>query len=674
MFSDIAGYTLVMGKDEQRAIHALAEHRALLRKLVPQFNGRILGEIGDGTLSSFHSAVDAVNCARDVQAATKGSSELRLRIGIHLGDVIFSNDNAWGDGINIASRIHALAPPGSICVSEHVYHAIRNQPGMAARNLGQKRLRNVSYPVGVYLLSSGDALADEMGAGPLAAEFIAWVRVRPWLLAGSLGLFLALGYAVARWKSSNAPVTAQSAVQPRVIRSIAVLPLDNFSGDPAQEYFADGMTDELTTDLATISALRVISRTSVMQFKGEHRKPLPEIAKELNVDAVVEGSVMRVGDRVRITAQLIYAPDDQHLWAKTYERDSRDVFAMQDEVALAIADEIKVELTPNEQARFANSRPVNPEAHEAYLKGRYFLDNYSEERVKKAIAQFQQAISIDPNFVSAYTGLANAYGYSEDWYFPANEVMPKSRAAAEKALQLDDSSAEAHTSLGFIVWQYDYDWVAGEREYRRAIELNPNYYEAHHQYGYLLAFAGRFEESVAEFKRANEMDPLSAGILNDLAWPLMFQGKYDEAREKIRKALELDPSFYLAQFTLGWIDIEEGKPQNAIAELEKARSMDAPPFVTGFLGYAYAVSGDRAQAQAMLTDLGQMSSHRFVSPFATAVVYIGLGDTPRALAELEKAYDARSWMMTWLKLDKIFDPLRSDPRFVALLKKVGPDK
>lgn len=191
MFSDIAGYTLVMGKDEQRAIHALAEHRALLRKLVPQFNGRILGEIGDGTLSSFHSAVDAVNCARDVQAATKGSSELRLRIGIHLGDVIFSNDNAWGDGINIASRIHALAPPGSICVSEHVYHAIRNQPGMAARNLGQKRLRNVSYPVGVYLLSSGDALADEMGAGPLAAEFIAWVRVRPWLLAGSLGLFLA---------------------------------------------------------------------------------------------------------------------------------------------------------------------------------------------------------------------------------------------------------------------------------------------------------------------------------------------------------------------------------------------------------------------------------------------------------------------------------------------------
>jgi adenylate cyclase len=667
MFSDIAGYTLVMGRDEQRAMRVLAEHRALLRKLVPNFNGRMLGEIGDGTLSAFHSVVDAVNCAREIQAATKDSSDLRLRIGIHLGDVLFTSDNVWGDGVNIASRIHALAPPGAICVSEHVFHAIRNQPGMAARNLGQKRLKNVSYPIGVYLLSG----ADDTRAAPL----IPLSRARPLPMAIGIVLLMALiGFKAMRWKPSHVFSESQRGAQARVIRSIAVLPLDNFSGDPSQEYFADCMTDELTTDLATISALRVISRTSVMQFKGEHRKPLPEIARELNVDAVVEGSVMRAGDRVRITAQLIDASNDKHLWAKTYERDARDVLAMQDEVALAIAHEINVELTPNEQARFAGTRTVNPEAHEAYLKGRYFLDNYSEERVKKAIAQFQQAISIDPKFVLAYTGLADAYGYSEDWYFPANEVMPKSRAAAEKALQLDDSSAEAHTSLGFVVWQYDYDWVAGEREYRRAIALNPNYYEAHHQYGYLLAFAGRFDESVAEFTRANEMDPLSSGILNDLAWPLMFEGKSDAARDRIHKALELDPSFYLAQFTLGWIDIEEGNPHDAIAELEKARAMDAPPFVTGFLGYACAVAGDRARAQATLTDLRQMSTHRFVSPFATAVVYLGLGDKPRALGELENAYAARSWMMTWLKLDKIFDPLRSDPRFIALLRKVGPDR
>ena len=311
MFSDIAGYTLVMGRDEERAMRALAEHRTLLRTLLPNFNGRLLGEIGDGTLSSFHSAVDAVNCAREVQAAARDSPDLRLRIGIHLGDVLFTKDNAWGDGVNIASRIHALAPPGTICISEHVYDAVRNKPGMAARNLGQKRLKNVSHPMRVYVLSSRDDSADETGAASLeSSEVVARLRdrTRLILLAGMAGLLIAaLGYAVARWRLSTASSLSQRPSQPRVIRSIAVLPLDNFSGDPNQEYFSDGLTDELTTDLATISALRVISRGSVMQYKGAHRPPAPEIAKALNVDAVVEGSVVRIGDKVRITAQLIDA-------------------------------------------------------------------------------------------------------------------------------------------------------------------------------------------------------------------------------------------------------------------------------------------------------------------------------------------------------------------------------
>ncbi|HEY6418257.1 MAG TPA: tetratricopeptide repeat protein, partial [Candidatus Binataceae bacterium] len=249
--------------------------------------------------------------------------------------------------------------------------------------------------------------------------------------------------------SAKATAPSQPVIVARhAINSIAVLPLDNFSGDPNQEYFSDGLTDELTTDLATISALRVISRGSVMQFKGAHRPPTPEIAKALNVDAVVEGSVARVGDKVRVTAQLIDAPADKHLWAKSYERDSKDVLAMQDEIALAIAHEINVELTPAQQARFTSGRTVNPAAHDAYLKGRYFLGNYnSEERVQKAIEQFQEAIKIDPNFALAYTGLADAYSSGDDFFFPANEVMPKAKAAAEKAIELDDSLAEAHTSL-----------------------------------------------------------------------------------------------------------------------------------------------------------------------------------------------------------------------------------
>jgi tetratricopeptide (TPR) repeat protein len=368
---------------------------------------------------------------------------------------------------------------------------------------------------------------------------------------------------------------------------------------------------------------------------------------------------------------LIDAPDDKHMWAKSYERDSRDVLAMQDEVALAIAREINVELTPDEQAHLASSRAVNPQAHEAYLKGRYFLESYSEERVEKAIEQFQQAIKLDPNFALPYTGLADAYTYGADWYFPATEVMPKAKAAAEKALQLDDSSAEAHTSLSFINWQYDFDWAGGEREARRAIELDPNYAFAHDEYGFLLTWEGRFDEAVAELRRASELDPLSAGITNDVGVPLGYQAKYDAAKEQYRKALELDPSFFFAQWGLGWTDVEAGKLKEGIAELEKAKAMESPPFVVGFLGYAYAAAGERAKAKAMLAELDQMASRRFVSPSCTALVYLGLGDKRRALDWLEKAYEVRSQWLPLLKVDRIFDLLRSEPRFIALQKKVG---
>jgi tetratricopeptide (TPR) repeat protein len=359
------------------------------------------------------------------------------------------------------------------------------------------------------------------------------------------------------------------------------------------------------------------------------------------------------------------------LWAKSYERESRDVLALQDELALAIAREINVELTSDEQARFANSRPVDPAAHEAYLKGRFFLSDYTLEGVNKAVEQFDIAIKADPSFALPYTGLADAYSYSEDWYFPANEVMPKAKAASERALQLDDSLAEAHASLAYVNWQYDFDWADAESEYHRAIGLNPSYAEAHHQYGYLLAFQGRFDESLAEMKRASELDPLSAGITNDVALPLTLQAKYEEAREQAHKAQELDPNSYALQWAFGWIYLEAGKFREAIPVLEKARVMDSPPFVAAWLGYAYAKNGERANAQPILAELSQMSSRQFVSPFCNAIIYLGFGDNERALDGLQKAYEARSQWLTFLKVDRVFDPLRADLRFIELLKKVG---
>jgi len=664
MFSDVVGYTAIMGRDEQEALRALDAHRELLRRLLPKFNGRMVGEIGDGTLTAFHSAIDAVICAREVQASLQHDQpELKVRIGIHLGDVVFSNNTVLGDGVNVASRIHALAPPGGICVSANVHDEIRNKPGTRFKDLGERRLKNVSRPIRVYQLVVSDHPVEATGG-----------RRRVALIAGASAVVLAAVAVVYVRSRSSAPTPAvEQASQPRVIRSIAVLPLDNFSGDPNQEYFSDGLTDELTTDLATVSALRVISRGSVMQFKGAHRPPTPEIAKALNVDAVVEGSVMRVGDKVRVTAQLIDAPADKHLWAKSYERDSKDVLAMQDEIAQAIAKEINVELTPREHERLTSARAVNPEAHEDYLRGRYYESGWSPENLNKAIEQFNRAIKLDPNFALAYAGLADAYSDADDLY-TSPSLMPQAKAAAQKALQLDDRLAEAHVALAGINFLYDYAFAAAETRYRRAIELRPNNALAHSWYGFLLGLEGRFDEAIAEGRQASNLDPLSSfsAVLGSL--PFVFQEKYDTAKAMAQQGVDLDPTSDFAQWQLGLVDMEAGNFGRAIVEFEKARRPEAIPYVEGWLGYAYAASGDRAKALAIIKQLDEVSSRRYVSPFSTAIIYLALGDKNRALTGLEKTYQVRSQWLFFLKVDKIFDPLRSEPRFIALLKKVGLDK
>ncbi len=669
MFSDIAGYTAIMGRDEARAMRALAEHRALLRMLLPKFNGRMLGEIGDGTLTSFHSASDAVNCARQAQAALKDSPDLQLRIGIHLGDVLFTDDNAWGDGVNIASRIHALAVPGSICVSATVYDEIRNKPGMVAKNLGQKHLKNVSRPISVYVLSEAPDSAGRAAPSILASTLMRRVALAS---VGAIAIS-ALVYFLATRQPSAPIANTSSASGPHLIRSIAVLPLDNYSGDPGQEYFADGMTDELTTDLASISQLRVISRGSVMQFKGAHRPPTPEIAKLLNVDAVVEGSVMREGDKVRVTAQLIDAPADKHLWAKSYERDSRDVLAMQDDIAKAIAHEVNAELTPDEQARLTSAPTVNPVAHDAYLKGRYFIGRPNDENLKKAIADFEEAVRLDPNFAPAYSGLSDAEmwaGFNENIITSA-DAMPKSKAAAERALQLDDDSAEAHTSLAQYDAFYEFDWAGSEKEFRRALALNPSYAFAHDQFGLVLAFQGRLDEGGAEGKRAAELDPLSPQIPVDAAFAFAWKGDYPGALEQARRAADLDSTFFFSPFMLGWIDLEQGKAKDAIPYLRMSASMQAPSFAAAWLGYAYGASGDRANARAQIAEQNKMSLHGYIPPFNLALIYLGMGDNARAMDYLEQAYSAHSQWLCWLKMDRIFDPLRTEPRFMALLKKLN---
>ena len=466
--------------------------------------------------------------------------------------------------------------------------------------------------------------------------------------------------------------SAPTVIAPGVIRSIAVLPLDNYSGDPSQEYFAEGMTDELTADLATISQLRVISRGSAMQFKGKDRPATPEIARKLDVDAVVEGSVSRSGETVRITAQLIDARADKHLWAKSFERSSSDVLALQAELASAIAREVNVRLTPSEQSRLTAAPSVNPEAHDAYLKGRYFFNRPSDENLQKAIAQFEESVRLSPNFAPAFAGLSDANlwaGYNEG-FLTATEARPKAKSAAEKAVALDDNSAEAHTSLAVFRLFYEYDWVGCEREFRRAFTLNPNYAFAHDQFAMALAFKGRFDEAIAEATRAIALDPLSPQVLVDATVPLMFQRNSAAAKKLARTAAELDPTYFFPVMIDGWADLEVGKFREAIPALKKAKAMESPPFVTAYLAFAYGAAGDRAGAMAEFAELKRTSRDGKVLPFNLALVYLGLGDRTLALDNLERALAADSQMMAWIGRDHIFDPIRSEPRFVALLKKM----
>jgi serine/threonine-protein kinase len=458
----------------------------------------------------------------------------------------------------------------------------------------------------------------------------------------------------------------------QAIRSIAVLPLDNYSADSTQEYFAEGMTDELTTDLATISQLRVTSRGSAMQFGGKNRPSTPDIAKALGVDAIVEGSVSRSGSKVRITAQLIDARLDKHLWAKSFERNSSDVLALQAELASAIAAEINVQLTAGEQSRLAAAPSVNPAAHDAYLKGRYFFNRPSDENLRLAIAQFEEAARVSPDFAPAYAGLSDAYlwaGYNEG-FITAREAKAKGGQAALRAVQLDSNSAEARTSLATYKAWLEYDWQGSLPEFRRALALNPNYAFAHDQFGQVLGRVGQRDEAVAEGRRAMEVDPLSPSILVDAAFIHMFARDTAPIRGMVRRAGELDPTFYAVPMIDGWADLETGHFRQAVAKLEQATKMDAPPFVTAYFGYALGMAGERTRALATLQSLKSRSPHGEVAPYNQAMVYLGLGDHQHALDLLEQAYDGNSEMMFWVGQDPLFDPLRGDPRYTALLRKL----
>ena len=461
------------------------------------------------------------------------------------------------------------------------------------------------------------------------------------------------------------------APQPAPIRSLAVLPLENLSGDASQEYFADGMTDELIATLGQIGALRVISRTSVMPYKRA-RKPLPQIARELNVDAVVEGTVLRSGSQVRITAQLIEAQVDKHLWSETYDGDLRDTLTVQNNVARAIAEQIRINLNAQEQASLTHGKVVDPQAHEAYLKGRYFWNKRTGDDLEKAVEYFSQAIELDPNYAQAYSGLADSYALLGDWEYGVlapTEALPRAKAAAVKALQLDDTLAEAHTSLAFCLDVFDWDWKSAGTEFRRAIELNPGYATAHHWYAWHLSSLGKNDEAIAEMRKAQSVDPLSLIINVELAELLLITHVIDQSIDQSRKTLEMDVNFPLAHNQLGVAYLEQQKREEAIAELQKAVQLSSGnPTCTANLARAYAAAGSTNEAMQLLGDLKKPRGG-YSNASEIAMVYAALGDKDHAMMWLNRAYSERFNPSVLLRPG--FDPLRADPRFQDLERRVG---
>ena len=494
------------------------------------------------------------------------------------------------------------------------------------------------------------------------APSVRWILALAGLVVGLAALLIALNVGGFKDRLLGRPNVGP-------IRSLAVLPLENLSGDPNQEYFADGMTDELITDLAKIGSLRVISRTSSMRYKRT-QKPLAEIARELNVDAVVEGTVMRSGETVRITAQLIHTPSDRHLWADAYERRIDDAVVLQGEVAEAIADQVRVKLSPDERERLRKVKITNPMAHDSYLRGRFYL---SEDLGRKAMDEFNRAISSDPTYAPAYAGLADTYSLAGLVYsLPPREAFPRAEAAAKKALELDEELADAHAALGYIELVYDLDWAASDGEFHRALSLNPNAAVAYECVAVRLAALGRRDEAIAAIRRALDCDPLSPELNAVLGWILYFARKYDQAIKQLETTLELNPEFGTARIFLGQAYEQTGQYDLAIAQFQKMKTdSQGSPTALAALAHTYAVAGKAEAARKTLEETKVLSRRTPLPPSFVAAVYAGLGQKAEAFVNLKKAFAERDSFLIYVNVDPRYDPLHSDPRFQDLVRRIG---
>ena len=633
MFTDMAGYTALGQRNESLSLALAEEQRKLLRPVFNRHNGREIKTMGDAFLVEFSNALDAVRCAYDVQRASRefnisqpSDQRIILRIGLHLGDVVESQGDISGDAVNIASRIQSLAEDGGICVTRQVYDQVQNKFDLPLKGLGSRSLKNVSAPIEVFKM------------------------VLPW---------------EKEQKSSMSQLDASR---------VAVLPFANMSPDPSDSYFADGITEEIISTLSGVSGLNVISRTSVMGYKGTTKR-VKEIGGELEAGSVLEGSFRKAGNRIRVTAQLIHVGDDRHVWAHSYDRNLDDVFGVQTDIAKQVSDALRVKILTPEINRIDRKPTESTKAYTLYLRGRYHLNRRKIEDIRKAAEYFAQAIKEDPKFALGHAGLADCHElFATNWGIDAKTNHERAKMEVTAALELDGDLAEARTTLGLIL-QDDYDFKGAEEEFKKSIELKPSYATAHQWYFRLLQAESRWDQALEQIEKAVELDPFSQIINLNHAEYYYSRREYDKALELCKKAVELDPNLPSAHFQLAAIYAKMKRLDDAKQECKIGLDLVQGTFpqmlkrIETFLAYT---GDDKEGVRKLLPGLeANLGEPLAASASEIAGYHIYLGDVETGFEWLERSYSIKESQLTEIGFDEIFDGVRNDQRYRNLLKRLG---
>ncbi len=685
MFTDMVGYSALAQRDEALALELLEKHREILRSIFPRFNGAEIKTIGDAFLVEFQSALEAAQCALEIQRTLAKRNHdvprehrIELRIGIHIGDVVHREGDVYGDGVNIASRIQPVAGVGGICISMDVERQIHNALEVTFEKLAPTELKNIQVPMDLFRIVlpwERDAQLKPERREPELRERRAlpliWIWAAVLLLAVIGGWFLFGRYTAQRTSSAEGGRASGPSLPEK---SIAVLPFDNLSRDPDNAFFAEGVQDEILTRLAKVADLKVIARTSTQRFKSAPEN-LPDIAKQLGALNILEGSVQKVNDQVRVNVQLINAMTNAHLWAETYDRKLTDIFAVETEIAKTIADTLQARLSGSEKTALSKKPTASSEAYELYLKGKFFWNKRTAADLRKSIEYFNQAIEKDPGYALAYAALAQAWKLLPAFNGGApQDCFPQAESAARKALALDDTLSDAHAALASLKGLNGFDYPGAIIEYERALQLNPNDATAHQWFANdTLANIGQNEREVAVMKRAVELDPLSLIINANLGVAYLHDGRLDEAITQLRKTVEMDGAFYYGRYSLAQALELKGAIGEATTEYQKTISISDDPVPLGMLGRLYGMHGRKDEAQQVLQQLRQRRDQRYTAAYSLALVYLGLGDRNEAVNWLEQGYRERDgFNIGPIRIDPLLAPLHGDPRFEALAEKIVP--